>query len=82
MGQIFQLAKDFVGASLEDIEVLLCSPGHPKKVAAVSIMDFQARQKATPDRRRQELYELYLRRHDRIDSWDLVDRAAPHVVGG
>jgi hypothetical protein len=45
-------------------------------------MDFQARQKATPDRRRQELYELYLRRHDRIDSWDLVDRAAPHVVGG
>jgi len=82
MGQIFQLAKDFVGASLEDIEVLLGSPGHPKKVAAVSIMDFQARQKATPDRRRQELYELYLRRHDRIDSWDLVDRAAPHVVGG
>lgn len=30
------------------------------------------------DRRR----ELYLRRHDRIDNWDLVDRAAPHVVGG
>jgi hypothetical protein len=82
MGQIFQLAKDFAGASLEDIEVLLGSPGHPKKVAAVSIMDFQARQKATPARRRQELYELYLRRHDRIDSWDLVDRAAPHVVGG
>jgi len=23
-----------------------------------------------------------LRRHDRIDDWDLVDRAAPHVVGG
>ena len=26
--------------------------------------------------------ELYLNRHDRIDTWDLVDRAAPHVVGG
>ena len=26
-------------------------------------------------------YDLYLRRHDRINNWDLVDRAAPHVVG-
>jgi 3-methyladenine DNA glycosylase AlkD len=45
-------------------------------------MDFQARRKDTPKSRRHELYELYLRRHDRIDTWDLVDRAAPHVVGG
>jgi DNA alkylation repair enzyme len=82
MGQIFQLAKDFMDASPEDIEALLNSPSHPRRVAAVSIMDFQARRKATPDGRRRELYELYLRRHDRIDSWDLVDRAAPHVVGG
>ena len=28
------------------------------------------------------LYELYLRRHDRIDDWSMVDRAAPWVVGG
>ena len=82
MGQIFALAKDFVSASLEDVEALLDSPSHPSRVAAVSIMDFQARRKATPDGRRRGLYELYLRRHDRIDSWDLVDRAAPHVVGG
>jgi 3-methyladenine DNA glycosylase AlkD len=45
-------------------------------------MDYQARRKATSAARRQELYELYLRRHDRIDTWDLVDRAAPQVVGG
>ncbi|WP_220359430.1 DNA alkylation repair protein [Alkalilimnicola ehrlichii] len=28
------------------------------------------------------MFELYLNRHDRINNWDLVDRAAPHVVGG
>jgi 3-methyladenine DNA glycosylase AlkD len=82
MGQIFKLARHFVGASPEEIEALLDRPDHPPRVAAVSIMDFQARQKATLDSRRRELYELYLRRHDRIDTWDLVDRAAPHVVGG
>ena len=30
---------------------------------------------------KRELYELYLRRHDRIDNWDLVDLAAHQVVG-
>ena len=44
-------------------------------------MDFQARGKKTPQTRRQELYNLYLRRHDRINNWDLVDRAAPYVIG-
>jgi DNA alkylation repair enzyme len=82
MGQLFELARDFVGASPEEIEVLLDMPDHPPRVVAVSIMDFQARRKATPDGRRRELYDLYLRRHDRIDTWDLVDRAAPHVIGG
>ena len=31
---------------------------------------------------RKELFDLYLRRHDRINNWDLVDRSAPYVVGG
>ena len=82
MRQLFELAKDFVAASPEETEVLLDRPDHPPRVVAVSIMDFQARRKATPAARRRELYDLYLRRHDRIDTWDLVDRAAPHVVGG
>jgi hypothetical protein len=82
MRQLFELAKDFAAASPEEIDVLLDRPGHPPRVVAVSIMDYQARRKATSAARRQELYELYLRRHDRIDTWDLVDRAAPQVVGG
>ena len=45
-------------------------------------MDFQARNKKTPEARRKELFDLYINRHDRINNWDLVDRSAPHVVGG
>jgi 3-methyladenine DNA glycosylase AlkD len=44
-------------------------------------MDFQARDKKTPASRRKELFELYIRRHDRINTWDLVDRSAPWVIG-
>ena len=44
-------------------------------------MGFQARSKKTSGERRKELFDLYLRRHDRINTWDLVDRSAPHVIG-
>ena len=43
-------------------------------------MDKQARRNRTSEDRRKEL-DLYLRHSDRIDSWDLVDLGAPHVVG-
>ena len=82
MWQLFKVAEDFIAASLEEIEALLERQDHPPRVVGVSIMDFQARQKTASEGRRRDLYELYLRRHDRIDTWDLVDRAAPHVVGG
>jgi 3-methyladenine DNA glycosylase AlkD len=45
------------------------------------MMAGQARRARTPEARRRELLELYLRRHDRITNWDLVDRAARDVVG-
>lgn len=81
MGQVFALAKQFMDMPLDEIEKLLESPIHQARVGAVSIMDFQARSKKTTDERRKELFDLYIRRHDRIDTWDLVDRSAPYVVG-
>jgi 3-methyladenine DNA glycosylase AlkD len=45
-------------------------------------MDKQARSKKTSRERRKELYDLYMRRIDRINNWDLVDVCAPYVVGG
>src|SRR5918996_802779 len=82
MGQIFALAKEFIEMPPNEIEKLLESPVHEVRVGAVSIMDWQARSKKTPAERRKELFDLYIRRHDRINSWDLVDRSAPYVVGG
>jgi 3-methyladenine DNA glycosylase AlkD len=82
MGQVFALAKEYMDMPLEEIEKLLESPIHEVRVGGVSIMDFQARSKKTSADRKQQLYDLYIRRHDRINNWDLVDRAAPYVVGG
>lgn len=81
MGQVFALAKEFIAMPLNEVEKLLESPIHEARVGAVSVMDFQARSKKTSDERRKELFDLYIKRHDRIDTWDLVDRSAPYVVG-
>lgn len=81
MGQVFALAKEFINMELDEVEAMLESPIHEMRVGAVSIMDFQARSKKTTDAHRKELFDLYIRRHDRINTWDLVDRSAPWVVG-
>ncbi len=81
MGKIFALAKELMDMELVEIERLLESRRHEDRVGAVSVMDWQARSKKTSADRRRELYELYKRRHDLIDTWDLVDRSAIWVVG-
>jgi 3-methyladenine DNA glycosylase AlkD len=81
MKHVFDTAKAFTAMPLDEVERLLDSEYYEARVGAVSIMDFQARRRQITDEDRNALYELYLRRHDRIDSWDLVDRAAPRVIG-
>jgi 3-methyladenine DNA glycosylase AlkD len=82
MAAIFKLAKKCMQLSLTEIEKLLDNDYYEARIVAVSIMDFQARDKKTAKEQKKKLFELYIRRHDRIDNWDLVDRAAPYVVGG
>jgi 3-methyladenine DNA glycosylase AlkD len=82
MGQVFALAREFIDMQPDEVEKLLESPIHEVRVGALSIMDKQARRKRTLERRRKELFDLYLRRMDRVNNWDLVDLGAPYVVGG
>ncbi|MFC5821046.1 DNA alkylation repair protein [Nonomuraea harbinensis] len=82
MRDVFDLAEEFMDMPPDEISKLLDSEVHEVRVGACSIMDKQARRKRTPASHRTQLYDLYLGRHDRINTWDLVDLAAPYVVGG
>ena len=81
MGQVFALATEFIDMPPDEIEKLFESKIHEVRAGALSIMDKQGRRKKTPESRRKELFDLYLRCTDRIDNWDLVDLGAPYVVG-
>jgi 3-methyladenine DNA glycosylase AlkD len=81
MGTVFALAREFIEMPPEEIEKLLESPVHEVRAGGLSIMDKQGRRNRTPETRRKELFELYMRCLDRINNWDLVDLGASYVVG-
>ena len=81
MKHVFELSKEFKEMPLGEIEMLLESQIHEVRAGGVKIMAYQAASKTTPEGRRSEVFELYLRRHDRINDWDLVDLGAWDVVG-
>lgn len=79
MGTVFAIAKANTGMTLTEVDRLLDSDTYEERMVAVSILDFKAR---TKNADRAALYDLWMRRLDRIDTWDYIDRSAPRVVGG
>ncbi|MEV4535139.1 DNA alkylation repair protein [Asanoa sp. NPDC049518] len=82
MGDVFALAKRFGDLPVAELDRLLDSDVHLVRVGALRIMGNQAVHKKTTEALRADLFALYLRRTDRIDTWDLVDLSAHQVVGG
>ena len=81
MGDVFKLGKEFADMPVNEIEHLMESPIHEVRAGAMSIMGQCAKGKKCSPERLTDLYQLYIRRHDRINNWDLVDLAAYYVVG-
>jgi 3-methyladenine DNA glycosylase AlkD len=81
MRTLFDTAKAQRDVPLDVVDELFDHPAYEPRLMACCILDFKARTRL-PDERRKELHDLYLRRHDRITTWGMVDRAAPRVVGG
>ncbi|HYI51998.1 MAG TPA: DNA alkylation repair protein [Microbacterium sp.] len=78
MGTIFAIAKTHGAMPLSEVDRLLVSDTYEERMVAVSILDYKARAKNVD---RAALYDLWLRRLDRIDTWDYIDRSAPRVIG-
>ncbi|MGH1562210.1 DNA alkylation repair protein [Mumia sp. DW29H23] len=81
MGDVFGLAKEFLAMPVDELETLLDHDVREARVGACSIMGKAATHKRVTEPRHEELYALCLRRHDRIDTWDLVDLVAYQAVG-
>ncbi len=74
-----KVAKQFINLSLREIEQLLESPIHEHRLVALIILTLQIKG-ANADKAK-DIYELYLRRTDRVNNWDLVDVSCRDIVG-
>src|SRR6187551_3527913 len=81
MGTLFALAKEFGEMPIGEIEELLENPVHEVRAGAVSIMDKASRNKKIAPERLKNFFDLYMRRHDRINNWDLCDLGCLYMTG-
>lgn len=65
--------------SLSDVVNLLRSPVHEERLVALLIL--VRRYRVGDPREQQRIFELYLANTEHVNSWDLVDSSAPHIVG-
>jgi hypothetical protein len=77
MRTLFDTAKTATAIAPDELDKLFEEESYEARMAAFCILDFKARKRSGD----LELRDTYLRHHDRIDAWDMVDRAAPRVVG-
>lgn len=80
MGQVFELAKAHADMPINEIERLLESDIHEARAGAISIMDKASRKKIGHSRL-EDFFNLYMKRHDRINNWDLVDLGCLYMTG-
>lgn len=82
MRDLFDTAKAAMHMPLGEVATLFASPLYEVRMGAFCILDFRAKAPRTGEAERRQLYDLYVDHHDRITTWDMVDRSAPSVVGG
>jgi 3-methyladenine DNA glycosylase AlkD len=74
-----KLARKYCDLPLGDAAELLKSPIHEERLLALLILVEKARR--GDDATRKRIYGLYLKNTRTINSWDLVDLSAEHIVG-
>ncbi len=80
--EIFSLSKEYLPMPVIEVVKLLKDKNDNHRLGAVSILDWKARNKKTSKEEKESIYRAYIDNHKWIDSWGLVDRSAPYVVGG
>ena len=74
------IAKKYFELSLSDVEKLLHSKYHEERLIALFILIYQFEK--GDEKKRAEIFSLYLANTKYINNWDLIDLSAPKIVGG
>lgn len=74
-----QIAKQFSNLQLQEIQELLNTKIHEKRLIALLILIEQF--KKADESEKEKIFNFYLDNTKNINNWDLVDLSAPNIVG-
>ena len=74
-----KIARRYTHLGLAALGEMLRSRLHEHRFTALEILVFQY--EAGDERRKQKLFDFYLKHTRHINNWDLVDTSAPYIVG-
>ncbi len=74
-----QVIRQFKAMPLSEVQVLLYSPIHEIRLAAVLILTQEVRRKSST--KKKVICDFYLEHIDQVNNWDLVDLSAPWILG-
>lgn len=75
------LAGNYLDLPVKELEKMLNNDIHEVRAGAISVMDQLSRRKRTPENRRKELFDLFIKKTDRVDNWDLTDLGCMYMTG-
>lgn len=75
-----KLAREFKDLSLAEIKELLNSSIHEERLISLFIL-IDKYQKAD-EKRKEGIFNFYLKHRKGVNNWDLVDISAPKIIGG
>lgn len=73
------IARQYVALGLNDLARLLASPIHEYRLVALEIL--VAQYERADEAERERIVSFYLRHTAGMNNWDLVDAAAPYILG-
>jgi 3-methyladenine DNA glycosylase AlkD len=74
-----KIAKKYVELKLKEIQLLLNSKIHEKRLIALLIL-IQKYKKAQ-ESEKEKIFNFYIKNTRNVNNWDLVDLSAPNIVG-
>jgi len=74
-----KIAKLFLNLSLRDLQSLLNSKIHEKRLISLFILIYKYNQ--ADELRKKQIFEFYLKNARQVNNWDLVDLSAPNISG-
>lgn len=74
-----KLSRSHSQLALDELGMLMASPYHEERGLALLILVRKSEGAGEPERRR--YYQFYVRHLRHINSWDLIDCSAEHIIG-